>query len=128
MSSAHCRPSGVQHYGRTRSRRPARAALALVVAVSLAAPLPGCASQPPERTERGILVDVQGASLQRVESFTLRTDDGRDLTFRPAPDFNAGASHSMTPGHMRQHMALAEPVTVSYREEGNSLVALRATD
>jgi hypothetical protein len=29
---------------------------------------------------------------------------------------------------MRQHMALAEPVTVTYREEGGSLVALSATD
>jgi hypothetical protein len=102
--------------------------LTLVLVVSLAAPSPGCASQPPEHTERGILVDVQGASLQRVESFTIRTDEGRELTFRPAPDFNAEASHSMTPGHMRQHMALADPITVSYREEAGSLVALSATD
>ena len=102
--------------------------LALVLLLAVAALSPGCASQPSARTARGILVDVQGASLQRVESFTLRTDDGRELTFRPAPDFNAGVSHSMTPGHMRQHMALAEPVTVTYREEGGSLVALSATD
>jgi hypothetical protein len=96
--------------------------------VTVAAGLPACASQPTTRTERGILLDVQGASLQRVESFTLRTDDGRELTFRTAPNFNEGASHSMSPGHMRQHMALAEPVTVTYREEGSSLVALSATD
>jgi hypothetical protein len=29
----------------------------------------------------------------------------------------------MTPGHMRQHRALAEPVTVTYRRANNMLVA-----
>jgi hypothetical protein len=29
---------------------------------------------------------------------------------------------------MRQHMALADPVTVTYRDEGGRLVALSATD
>jgi hypothetical protein len=88
------------------------------------------ASAPPgTRTARGILVDVQGASLQRAESFTLRTDDGRDMVFKPAQEFNVGVSHAMTPGHMRQHMALAEPVTITYREElDGSMIALSATD
>jgi hypothetical protein len=122
------RPSGAPRYYRSSHPRPKRTARALALAATLAALSLGCASQPPARTERGILLDVQGASLQRVESFTLRTDDGRELTFRTAPNFNEGPSHSMSPGHMRQHMALAEPVTVTYREEGNSLVALSATD
>jgi hypothetical protein len=34
----------------------------------------------------------------------------------------------MSPGHMRQHMALADPVTVTFREEGGRLIAVSATD
>jgi hypothetical protein len=79
-------------------------------------------------TVRGVLVDVQAPGLQQLDSFTVRTDDGQELTFTPAPNFNQGASHVMTPGHMRQHMALADPVTVTYRDEGGRLVALSATD
>ena len=77
---------------------------------------------------RGVLVDVQSRGLQQLDSFSIRTDDGRELTFVPAPSFNQGEAHAMTPGHMRQHMALADPVTVTYREEGGRLVALSATD
>jgi hypothetical protein len=44
------------------------------------------------------------------------------------PNFNAGMQHVMTPGHMRQHMALADPVEITYREQNGSLVALSATD
>ena len=50
------------------------------------------------------------------------------MKFVTAPDFNAGAAHLMTPGHMRQHMALADPVIVTYRVENGQLVALSATD
>ena len=77
---------------------------------------------------RGVLLDVVSPSIQQVDSFSLRTDDGRELSFLTTPDFNKGASHAMTPGHMRQHMALADPVAVTYREDGGKLVALSATD
>ena len=50
------------------------------------------------------------------------------MTFVAAADFNAGASHVMTAGHMRQHMALADPIIVTYRDENGALVALSATD
>jgi hypothetical protein len=75
-----------------------------------------------------VLVDVQARGLQQLDSFTVRTDDGQELTFAPAPTFNQGESHTMTPGHMRQHMALADPVVVTYREENGRLVALSAAD
>ena len=77
---------------------------------------------------RGVLLDVVSPGIQQVDRFTLRTDDGQLLSFVAAPDFNAGATHVMTPGHMRQHMALAEPVTVIYRDDGGVLIALSATD
>jgi hypothetical protein len=86
------------------------------------------APAPAEKTAHGVLVAVDSASLQQVNSFTLRTDDGQELTFAAASNFNQGVAHVMTPGHMRQHMALAEPVTVTYREENGRLIALSATD
>ena len=92
--------------------------------------LVGCAvpATAQTRTARGVLLDVVSPSIQKVDSFTLRTDDGQELTFIAAPDFNAGVTHQMTPGHMRQHMALADPVSVTYREADGRLVALSATD
>ena len=83
----------------------------------------------PPSTAHGVVVDVDGASLQRMASFTVRTDDGQVLTFVPAPDFNANESHTMSPGHVREHMALAMPVIVTYRRaRDGSLVALTASD
>jgi hypothetical protein len=80
------------------------------------------------QSARGILLDVEAPSIQKVDSFTLRTDDGQELHFETAPNFNEGVSHVMTPGHMRQHMALADPVVVTYREDNGRLVALTAMD
>ena len=79
-------------------------------------------------TARGVLLDVVSPGIQQVDSFTLRTDAGQLLTFVAAPDFNAGATHAMTPGHMRQHMALGDPVTVIFRDDNGVLIALSATD
>jgi hypothetical protein len=78
---------------------------------------------------RGVLLDVESPSIQQVTRFTLRTDDGQELHFVTAPDFNQGVSHQMTPGHMRQHMALADPVEVTYRtDKDGTLVAESAVD
>jgi hypothetical protein len=97
--------------------------------------LAGCSQTPvtgppatQTRTARGVLLDVVSPSIQQVDRFTVRTDDGQLLSFVAAPDFNAGATHVMTPGHMRQHMALGDPVIVTYRDDNGSLVALSATD
>jgi hypothetical protein len=79
-------------------------------------------------TARGVLLDVVAPSIQKVDSFTLRTDEGQELHFVTAPTFNQGISHLMTPGHMRQHMALADPVEVTYRDDNGTLVALTAVD
>ena len=91
----------------------------------------GCATPPAPAsalTVRGVLLEVQSPGLQRVDGFTLRTDAGQEMAFVAASDFNAGATHVMTPGHMRQHMALADPVVITYREDHGTLVALSATD
>src|SRR5207248_10406197 len=77
---------------------------------------------------RGVLLDVEAPTIQQVDSFTLRTDQGQELHFVTAANFNQGVSHLMTPGHMRQHMALADPVEVTYRDDNGTLVALSAVD
>lgn len=80
------------------------------------------------RTVKGVLLDVESPNIQKVDSFTLRTDDGQELQFTTAPNFNEGVAHLMTPGHMRQHMALGDPVEVSYTDNNGTLVALSAVD
>jgi hypothetical protein len=98
--------------------------------VALLLTVAGCSRAPATQTQtaRGVLLDVVSPSIQQVDRFTLRTDDGQLLNFVAAPDFNAGATHVMTPGHMRQHMALAEPVLVTYRLDNGVFIALSATD
>jgi len=90
--------------------------------------LGACNSAPKTQTARGVLLDVVSPSIAKVDRFTLRTDDGQLLDFVADPNFNVGATHAMTPGHMRQHMALADPVLVTYRDDSGTLVALNATD
>ena len=98
--------------------------------LTLVAGCSAAASQPQAKTQtaRGVLLEVVSPSIQQVDRFTLRTDDGQLLSFVAAPDFNANATHAMTPGHMRQHMALADPVVVTYRDDNGTLVALSAAD
>jgi hypothetical protein len=98
-------------------------ALALLLAACSAPP---AAAQ--THTVRGVLLDVESPGIQKVDSFTLRTDDGQELQFSTTPDFNRGVAHLMTPGHMRQHMALGDPVEVTYRDEDGAHVALSAVD
>jgi hypothetical protein len=94
----------------------------------------GCSASPnqaasaPSQRVRGVLLDVESPSIQQVDSFTLRTDQGDELHFVTAPNFNKGDAHLMTPGHMRQHMALADPVEVTYQDNNGTLVALDAAD
>ena len=101
-------------------------ATSLLVVVAMAA---ACATRtPPTASVRGVLLDVEAPSLTQVDTFSVRDDDGKVWDFRAAQDFNTGATHVMTPGHMRQHMALGDPVTVTYRSDGSTLIALAATD
>lgn len=75
-----------------------------------------------------MLLQVAAPSLTQVDSFSVRDDAGQVWNFRAAADFNTGATRVMTPGHLRQHMALGNPVTITYRGEGSSLIALSAID
>ncbi len=77
---------------------------------------------PPPPTARGVLVDVQILDIGHARSFTLRSSDGRERNFEVDP------SVDMTPGHMREHMAFGEPVSVTYRRDGTRLIATQVAD
>lgn len=79
-------------------------------------------------TVRGVLLEVEGIGFTAPTSFRLRTDDGRELQFKTASNFNTGTSHVMSPGHMRQHMGLVEVVLVTFERQGDDLLALSVVD
>ncbi len=71
---------------------------------------------------RGLLTDVQSASLTMLREVELRAEDGRTLRFAIEGDTG------ITPSHAREHMVNAEPVTITYRSECGQMVALRIED
>ncbi len=91
-------------------------------AVALA--LMGCRAQAQSNVERvtGVVIAVTARSIAQAESVTVRTDDGRELTFLLDPAVD------VTPGHLREHMTLAEPVIVIYRTTAEGLLAIRIDD
>jgi hypothetical protein len=87
---------------------------------------PGASPSPLTGTATGIVIAVDQASVTTVRSFTLRTNDGQEMVFSVGTlDLGDGAFPA---NHLREHMAVAEPVDVAYRSEGAALVAIRLTD
>lgn len=71
----------------------------------------------------GVVVDVQAASFLLIATFTLRTNGGTLVPMRPAE-----GDIGITQSHLRQHMALAEPVAVTVRYDGDDVIAVRIDD
>ena len=71
---------------------------------------------------RGLVMEVQGESVTSLVSLTIRDEAGRLWTF------DAEGFVGFTPSHLREHQALALPVTVQYRETADGLLALSVTD
>ena len=99
---------------------PRREALARLTVFGWAL-LVGCRQDARPTVLRGVIVDVQ-ATLVQIGSFMLRTDAGE--TFELFCQGEVGIS----PSHLREHMALAEPVTVTLRYEGDRMIALQVDD
>jgi hypothetical protein len=91
-----------------------------VVAVALG--LAGCQAQAGPQQFRGRIVNVQARSIAETETITLRTDDGREVELR------VDKAVAVTPGHLREHMALGDPVAVSYTQGPDGLLAVRIDD
>jgi hypothetical protein len=65
---------------------------------------------------------VQAASFMQIASFTLRKDDGELVELTVEGDVG------MTPSHLREHMALADPVAVTVRYADGLVIATRIED
>jgi hypothetical protein len=98
-------------------------AAALLVAGLAAAQLLGGGGT---RTVTGIVVKVEAASAVEVRGFTLRTSDGQLLAFTVGRLDLSGDAFPAE--HLREHMATAAPVKVTYTQQGGSLVASRLED
>jgi hypothetical protein len=105
-----------------RASRPAHAGRVASLGLLLAVLLLGCTGDVGPKRANGLIVNVKAASFTQIAQFDVRTDDGRTLSFAVEGDVG------FTPSHLRQHMVLAEPVTVTYRETANGPVATLVED
>lgn len=94
----------------------------LVVAVG--AVVVGCETG--TATARGVVVAVDAPTATDVRGFTLRTDDGRLLTFRVGRLEITG--DAFPAAHLREHLRTLVPIVVAYRVENGELVAIRLAD
>ena len=77
------------------------------------------------QTETGLVTAVDSAGLANVRGFTIRTDDGRTISFRIGALENGA---QFPPGHLLEHRATGAKVVVTYRTEGSDRVAVRLDD
>jgi len=100
----------------------ARLALAAWLPAAVPTTLAACRQQPRPTRYDGLVVELQAASLLQIASLTLRTDDGTLVEMIVEGDVG------MTASHLREHMALADPVTVTVRYADGHIVATRIED
>jgi len=84
--------------------------------------LAACRQQPLPTRYDGLVVEMQAASILQVASLTLRTDDGTLVEMIVEGDAGITASH------LREHMALAEPVSITVRYADGLTIATRIDD
>ena len=83
------------------------------------------ALSPRTSTATGVVIAVDAVSLTDVRSFTLRVAGGTTLVFSLASLQNGV---EFPPGHLAEHIGSAEPIVVTYRDDGGTLKALRISD
>ena len=76
----------------------------------------------------GIVLDRQAASMVYADQITLRDGQGRVWTFQVDAEVVTNNEEPQSASHLRQHMAVADPVTVQYRTVGGKQVAYRIRD
>jgi hypothetical protein len=97
----------------------------IIAVVAIGAILITSLARPADRIETGVVVAIDAVSLTNVRGFTLRTPDGRTVSFRIGSLENQA---EFPPGHLTEHEATASPIRVTYRSEGTDLVAVRLED
>ena len=106
---------------RRASARTRREALARLLSVTWVA-LVACRQDVRPEQRRGLVVDVQIASFTQIQAFTLRTDEGE------THEFTVEGNIGITPGHMREHMLLGDPVIVTIRYADGLQIATHVDD
>ena len=100
--------------------------IALVAAVVVAAAAVSMVLGGPGRqVETGIVVAVQATSLSSVQSFSIRTTDGRTVEFRVGSIENAA---SFPTGHLAEHKVSLAQVRVTFIDQNGAHVAVRIED
>ena len=105
-----------------------RLAVALIVVLAVTAVAALLASRGSSRTElsiTGVIAGIQSEGLDRVRSFSLRTDEGQIVEFELGTLQNAA---DFPPGHLAEHQATGQRVRVSYLQQSESRVAVRLED
>ena len=107
---------------RLKLRARPRCAVTVLAMGLLVLALARCEGPSLPQRARGVVIAVEARSLARADRVTVRTSDGRELSFQVDPSVN------WTPGHLREHMAQGEPVVVEFTRRAEGLVALRIED
>lgn len=74
---------------------------------------------------RGLIVEVQADSIIEWETLTLKLPDGKQRSFLRGAGVDLRFWRA---SHLREHMAGALPVTVTYVKSGRGLVATSIGD
>ena len=74
----------------------------------------------------GYVIDMKSTSITQVDSFTLRTPERSEIVFQVGRLELDG--DAFPAGHLREHMALGQPVAVAYREQDGNKIAYRLVD
>jgi len=104
--------------------RLAVALIAVLVVTAVAALLASRGSRT-ELSITGVIAGIQSEGLDRVRSFSLRTDEGQIVEFELGTLQNAA---DFPPGHLAEHQATGQRVRVSYLQQSESRVAVRLED
>jgi hypothetical protein len=94
----------------------------LAIVLALGAALASCRPAPEPQSFRGIVTEVQPRDLGHAATVTVRGENGEQVQFKVAE------SVLFTPGHLREHLIFAEPVTVTYVETEAGKLATEITD
>ena len=120
-------PSAALRYGKVVA---AVGSLVVLLAVGATLALLGAAgetseAEPVVESARGVVLNVESASILRVDAITILTADGRHVRFAVDESTDLGG---FTASHLRSHGLEGDPVTVNFKNEGDELVAVRLTD
>ncbi len=96
--------------------------ISIVLFTLLFSVIAACSSGNEEKSVTGEITAVEARSIAEFESLTLVDEDGRVW------EFVGGAFAGFTPSHLREHMALGDPVKVWYVEVGDEMRVTRIED